>query len=139
MLVWPVGSCRGLAARLAQMGEAADSKNSEREPHAQVPGGDLAELVASDECDVRPEVPAAVQADQGVGVEDIGALGNDLANRCVAHVALQVERLRRRPYHADLTANTVIVDGGAKIETSNPHILEPGIVKAEAAVDARCG
>ena len=138
-LVWAVGSRWGFAARLAQVGEAAESKNSEREPHAQVPGGDLAELVASDECDVRPEVPAAVQADQRVGVEGIGALGNDLADRCVAHVALQVERLRRRPDHADLAANTVAVAVGVEIESGDPHILELGIVKAEAAVEARCG
>ena len=53
-LVWAVGSRRDFAAMLAQVGEAADSKNSEREPHSQIPGGDLAELVASDQCDVRP-------------------------------------------------------------------------------------
>jgi hypothetical protein len=53
-LVWAVGSRRGFAAMLAQVGEAAGLKNSEREPHAHVQSGDLAELVASDQCDVRP-------------------------------------------------------------------------------------
>ncbi len=142
-LVWAVGNRRGFATMLAQAGEAAGLKNSEREPRAHVPGGDLAEFVASDQCDVRPDVPAAVQADQGVGVKGIGARGNDLADRCVAHVALQVEHWRRRPDHAELAANTVVVDVGVgvgvEIETSDPHILELGIVKAEAAVEARCG
>jgi hypothetical protein len=53
-LVWAVGSRRGFAAMLAQVGEAAGLKTSECEPRAQVPGGDLAELVASDQCDAGP-------------------------------------------------------------------------------------
>jgi len=43
-------------------------KNSESEPHAYFPESDLAELVAGNQCDVRPEIPAAVQGEQGVRV-----------------------------------------------------------------------
>ena len=62
------------------MGEKAESQSSEREPHPKVPSGDLTELIAGNDCDFRPEVPAAVQADQRVGVEGVRTVGNDLTD-----------------------------------------------------------
>src|SRR6056297_1977062 len=120
-------------------GEAASLKNSEVEPHAHVPEGDLAQLIASDQRDVRPEVPAAVHAEQDVGVEGGGTVGSEFADRGVAHVALQVDRRRRRPGHAQLAADTVVIDVGVEIEAGDLHVLELGVVKAQAAVEAHRG
>src|SRR5688572_9668760 len=100
-----------------------DRYGSERKPHAHVPSGDPAELVASDQREVRPEVPAAVQADESVGVEGTGAVGSDRADRGVAHVALQVDHRRRRPDHADLAADTVVVGVDVEIEAGDLHVL----------------
>src|SRR6056297_55181 len=120
-------------------GEAASLKNSEVEPHAHVPEGDLAQLIASDQRDVGPEVPAAIHAEKDVGVEGGGAVGSEFADRGVARVALQLDRRRRRPDHAQLAADTVVVGIGVEIEAGDLHVLELGVVKAEAAVEARRG